>query len=146
MIETPLIDEISWLAIVKMLDSKAQNTMMLKHKFVWNLATLDVTNNSLEMVIFNPKEILRTLDFRLMGYYKIKQGILQQNLSKYYRCESVDTLCEWFNKFISTLKKQKREEMLGKYSWLEPDNDRRNMSNREILDKCVDLEKSCLID
>ena len=41
-----------------MLDRKAQNTMMLKLKFIWNLATLDVTNSSLETVIFAPKEML----------------------------------------------------------------------------------------
>ena len=41
-----------------MLDKKAQNTMMLKLKFVQNLATLDVTNSSLETVIFDPKEML----------------------------------------------------------------------------------------
>ena len=41
-----------------MLDKKAQNTMMLKHKCVLNLATLDVTNSSLETVIFDPKEML----------------------------------------------------------------------------------------
>ena len=49
-------------------------------------------NSSLETVTFNPKEMLRILDLRVMGYYKIKQGILQQNLSKYYRCGSADTL------------------------------------------------------
>ena len=59
--------------------------MMLKLKFTWNLAILDVRNNGLETVIFDPKEILGILDIRLMGYYKIKQGILQHNLSKYYR-------------------------------------------------------------
>ena len=56
--------------------------MMLKLRFIRNLATLDVTNSSLATVIFNPKEMLRILYLRLMGYYKIKQGILQQNLSK----------------------------------------------------------------
>ena len=64
---------------------------MVKCKFPWNLAILDVMNNSLETVIFDPKEILEILDLRLMGYYKIKQGILQQNLHKYYRFESADT-------------------------------------------------------
>ena len=52
-------------------------------------------------VIFDPKEMLWILDLRLVGYYKIKQGILQQNLSKYYRFESADTLCEQFNKFLT---------------------------------------------
>ena len=34
--------------------------------------------------------------------------------------------------------------MKDKYQWLEQDNERRNMSHREILDKYVDLENSCL--
>ena len=51
--------------------------LMLKHKFVWNLATLDVTNSSLETAIFDPKEMLFILDLRSGGYDKIKQGILQ---------------------------------------------------------------------
>ena len=80
---------------------------------------------------------------RLVGYYKIKQGILQQNLSRYYRFESADILCEQFNKFINTLKKEK-EEMKEKYPWLEQDDERRNLSDREIFDKNIDLEKSCL--
>ena len=46
--------------------------------------TLDVSNSSLETVIFVLKGMLGILDLRLIGYYKIKQGILQQNLSKYY--------------------------------------------------------------
>ena len=46
---------------------------MLKLIFTQNLATLDVTNSSLETVIFDPKEMLGILDLRLVGYYKIKQ-------------------------------------------------------------------------
>ena len=65
-------------------------------------------------MIFGPKEILGILDLRLVEYYKIKQGILQQNLSRYYRFESADILCEQFNKFIYVLKKEK-EEMKERY-------------------------------
>ena len=144
-IEAPFIDEISGLAIVRILDKKAENMMMFKCKFVHNLANLDVTNSSLETVISDPKEMLGILDFRLVGYYKINQGILQQNLSRYYRFESADTLCEQFNKFINTLK-QEKEEMKEKYPWLEQDDERSNMSDWEILDKYIDLEKSCLSD
>ena len=78
-IEAPFLDEISGLAIVKVVDKKAQNTMMLTLKFVWNLCALDVTNTSLETVIFDPKQMLGILELRLVGYYKIKQGILQWN-------------------------------------------------------------------
>ena len=83
--------------MVKMLDKKAQNTMMLKLKFLLILSTLDVTDRSLETVIFDPREMLGILDLRLVGYFKIKQGILQQNLSRYYRFESADILCKQFN-------------------------------------------------
>ena len=70
------------------------------------MAILDVTNISLETVIFDPKEMIRILDLSSMGYYKIKQGMLQQNLSKYNRLESADTLYEQFKRFINTLKKE----------------------------------------
>ena len=86
-IEAPFIDEILGLAIVKMLDKKAQRTLMLKLEFVQNLVTLDVTNSFLEIVIRNRKEMLGILDMRWIAYYKINQWILLQNHSKYYRYE-----------------------------------------------------------
>ena len=39
-------------------------------------------NNTQETVIFDPNQILGILDLRSLGYYKIKQGVLQHNLSK----------------------------------------------------------------
>ena len=75
-----------------------------------NAATLDIVNNGPDTIIFKPEEILVILDLRSLGYYKIKQGILQQNVSKYYKFERVDTLCEHFNKFINTLKKRKENK------------------------------------
>ena len=51
--------------------------------------------------------MLGILDLRLVGNYKTKQWILQQNLGKYYKFESADTLCEQFNNFVNTLTKEK---------------------------------------
>ena len=76
------MDEISGLAIVKILDKATHNTMMTKLRFMQNLPTLDITNNGLDTTIFDLKEVLRIIDLRSLGYYKINQGILQQNLSK----------------------------------------------------------------
>ena len=83
--------------------------MVLKLKFTQNLEIQDVMNSGLETVIFDPKDMLGILDLRSMGYYQIKQGVLQQNHSKYHRFESADTLCKQFNNFISTLKKERKE-------------------------------------
>ena len=57
-IEAQFVDEISGIAIVKMLDKKAQNTMMLNLNLCENLPTLAITNSSLETVIFDLKEML----------------------------------------------------------------------------------------
>ena len=86
------IDEISGLAIVKILDDTTHSTMLLQLKFTQNTATLDIANNDFNTIILKPEEMLGILDLRSLGYYKIKHGILQQNLKKYHRFEKVDFL------------------------------------------------------
>ena len=56
---------------------------------------LDIGNKGTETIIFKPEEMIGIVDLRLVGYYKIKQGMLQQKLSKYYRFERAVTLCEY---------------------------------------------------
>ena len=82
-IESPFIEEISGMAIVKIVDQGQKMPMMLKLKFIRNKATLDITNNTKETIIFHKKTSIGLLDLRSLGYYKIKQGVLQQNLNKY---------------------------------------------------------------
>ena len=73
------------------------------------------------------------VDLRSLGYYKIKQGILQQNLSKYYRFERAETLCKYFNKFINTLKKEREQiEPKESYPWLDSSDKRKYMTDWEI--------------
>ena len=60
--------------------------------------------------------MLGILDLRSLGYYKIKQGILQHNLSKYYIFQKADILCKKFNKFINTLKKERKQRDKRKIS------------------------------
>ena len=74
------------------------------------------------------------VDIRSLGYYKIKQGILQQNLSRYYRFEEAEKLCEYINKFVDTLKKEREQTTpTDKYPWLDPEDERRNIVNDLIL-------------
>ena len=79
-VKAPFTDEISGLAIVKILDGNTHSTMLLKLKFMHNAVMLDIDNNGPDAIIFEPEEKLGMLDLRSLGYYKIKQGILQQNL------------------------------------------------------------------
>ena len=55
--------------------------MVLKVKFVHNVAMLDMINNiNSETLILNPRKALVILDLRSLGYYKIKQGVIQQTV------------------------------------------------------------------
>ena len=120
-VKAPFIDEISGLAIIKILDGNTYSTMLLKLKFMCNAVMLDIVNNGTDTIIFKPEEMLGIVDLRSLGYYKIKQAILQQNLSKYYKFERADTLCEHFNKFINTLTKEREQkELKESYPWLNP--------------------------
>ena len=81
-----------------------------------------------------------------MGYYKIKQGVLQQNLNKYYHFEEVNKMCEEFNKMVETVKQEEKGKQNEKYPWLDDTDERKHMTDREILEKCIDLRDSCLDD
>ena len=144
--KAPFTDEISNLAIVKLLDKLMQSVIMLKVKFLRNIALLDITNSSSKTLILNPKEVIGILHLRSLGYYKIKQGVLQQNLSRYYEFESAEKVCIQFNNLINTLK---REQSLGtgeKYPWLDDSDERKYMSDREILEKYINLDNTCLTE
>ena len=82
-------------------------------------------------MIFKPEEMIGIIDLRSLGYYKIKQGILQQNLSRFYRFEKAEKLCEYFNEFVNTLKKEREQRSLrDKYPWLDPDDDWGHMTEK----------------
>ena len=139
-VKAPFIDEISGLMIIKILDGNTCSMMLLKTKFMHIAATLDIANNCPDTIIFKPEEMLGILDLRSLGYYKIKQGILQHNFSKHYKFERVDTLSEHFNKFINTQKKKReQEESKENYPRLDPNDEGKYMMDKEILDKYIDL-------
>ena len=112
-VTAPFIDEISGLAIVKVLDGGAHSTLLIKLKFTHNALIIDMINTWSETMIFRPGEMLGIGDLRSFGYYKIKQGILQQNISK-YTFERAKKCCEYFNNFVNTLKKEKNKRFQRK--------------------------------
>ena len=145
-IETPFVEEISGMAIVKIIDKGQRTPMILKLKFIQNKATLDITNNTRETLIFDRKTMIGILDLRSLGYYKIKLGVLLQNLNKYYHFEEANRVCEAFNKMVETVKQEEKGKQKEKYPWLDDMDDRKYMTDREIWDKYIDLRNSCLDD
>ena len=145
-IEAPFLDEISGLAIIKLLDKLTQSKIMLKVKFTQNTAMLVLMNSSSETLILSPKETLGILDLRSLGYYKIWQGVLQQNLSRFYEFELAEKVCNQFNNLINTLKKEEKLETGEKYPWLDKMDERNYMTDREILEMYIKLENTCLTE
>ena len=103
-LEAPFVEEILGMAITKMLDTKEQKTLTMK--FIRNRVIFKVTNSMHEMVTFDPRRMLGIVDLRSLGYYKIKQEVLQQNLSCMYHFEPVSKVCDQFNRLINTLKRE----------------------------------------
>ena len=127
-----------------MFDVKEQKTLTMKLKFIRNRVTFKVTNSKQDTVTFHPDDMMGIVDLRSLGYYKIKQGVLQQNLSCMYHFELVNTVCNQFNRLINTLRKEEETNGLDKYPLLDVSDERKYMTDREILDKYIDLEQSCL--
>ena len=63
-VKAPFIDEISGLAIVKILDGGTHSTLLIKLKFTQNVAVLDIVNKGTETMIFRPEEMLEIVDLR----------------------------------------------------------------------------------
>ena len=72
--------------------------------------------------------------------------MLQQNLS-HYHLESAENVCIQYNKLINTLRKEEQEASVhgkDKYPLLDDSDERKHMTDREILDKYINPDNSCL--
>ena len=69
---------------------------------------------------------------RSTGYYHVKQSIIQHHLKPYYEIKPLEVLSEEFNKLTSTLKR-KEQQSTDAYPWLAEADERRNLTDREVL-------------
>ena len=93
-VEAPFIKELSGMAMVKILDMKELTTNMIKLKFIWNKAVLKITNKTHKTVTFGRTEMMGIVDLTSLGFYKIKQEVLQEHLSRHYHFELADYVCD----------------------------------------------------
>ena len=141
-IEAPFIEELSGMAMVKILDIKEQTTNMIKLKFIRNKAALKVKQIH-ETVTFGRTEMMGIIDLRSLGFYKRKQEVLQEHLGRHYHFELADNVCDQYNRFVNLMRKEE-ENSEGKFPWLEDTDERKHMMDGDILDKYVTLDNSCL--
>ena len=58
------------------------------------------------------------VDLRSLGFYKIKEEVLQEHLGKHYHFKLADEVCNRYNRFVNLVRKGE-ENSEGKYPWLE---------------------------
>ena len=141
-IEAPFIEELSGMAVVKILNMKEQTMNMIKLKFLRNKAVLKITNKTDKTVTFRWTEMIGDIDLRSLDFYKIKQEVLQEHLGKHYHFKLADDICNQYNRFVNLIRKE--ENSKGKYPWLKDTDKGKYMTDREILDKYINLDNSCL--
>ena len=122
---------------------KEQTTNMIKLKFIRNKAVLKNTNKTYKTVTFGRTELIGIVDLRSLGFYKIKQEVLQEHLGRHYNFEIADGVYNQYNRFVNLMRKEE-ENSEEKFPWLEDTNERKYLIDREILDKYVNLDNSCL--
>ena len=143
-VEAPFVEELSGMAIIKVLDMTLHTMNMIKLKFVRNKAILKIINNTNDVVMFDRQDMIGILDIRSLGYYKVKQDMLQKHLGEQYHFQLAQNVCDQFNRFINLVKKEE-ENPKEKYPWLDDKDERKHMTDREILDKCINLDNSYLM-
>ena len=71
-VKAPFIDEISGMAIIKILDGGTVSTLLIKLKFTCNKVVLDIMNKGKDTMISKPGEMIGIIYLRSLAYYKIK--------------------------------------------------------------------------
>ena len=134
MVEAPFIEGLSGMAMVKILDMKEQTTNMRKLKFIWNKAVLKITNKTCKTITFGRTGMMGIVDLRSLGFYKIKQEVLQEHLSRHYHFELADDVCDQCNRLINLMRKEE-EKSEGKFPCLDDTDERKYITDREILEQ-----------
>ena len=139
-------EEITGMVIIKMLTSEKPKT--LKAHVVRNHINMKVLNRSHTILKVPKDQVIRTLDVHSIGYFNVTMEQFRSSLLNDYQFESLHYLCNSYNQLIDDINDKTKPLQLGTkadpYPWLEPNDPHRSMSDEEILDKSIDLSKSCL--
>ena len=66
-VKAPFVDEISGMAIIKIIDGGTYSTLLIKLKFTCNRGTLDIMNKGKDTMILRPEEMIGIIDLRSLG-------------------------------------------------------------------------------
>ena len=67
---------------------------------------MKVTNKTHETVTFERTEMMGIVDLISLGFYKIKQEVLQEHLGRHYHFKLADNICDQYNRFVNLMRKE----------------------------------------
>ena len=101
-LEAPFEEEITGMGYNKTARHKRANSPYYENKYSLEIGQhLKSQMIHRKPVTFDLTQMLGVVNLRTLGYYKIKQGVLQQNLSLIYHFESANKVRDQFNKLIN---------------------------------------------
>ena len=75
---------------------------------------MKITNKTHETVTFGRTEMMGIVDLGSLGFYKIKQEVLQEHLGRHYHFKLADDVCNQFNRLVNLMTKEE-ENSEGKF-------------------------------
>ena len=109
MVDAPFVEELSGMAMIKILDMKEQTTSMIKLKFIRNKAILKIKNKTHKTITFSRTDMMGIVDLRSLCFYKINQEVLQEHLSRHYHFKLADDVCDQYNRLVKSYEKRGRK-------------------------------------
>ena len=82
---------------------------MIKLKVIQNKAVLKIKNKTHETITFSRTDMMGIVDLRSLGFYKIKQEVLQEHLSRHYHFELADDVCDQYNRLVNLMRKEEEK-------------------------------------
>ena len=76
------------------------------------------------------------VDLRSLGFYKIKQEVLQEHLGRHYHFELADDVCNQYNRFVNLMRKEE-ENSEGKFSLV------RRHQQKKVYDRQRNIRQIC---
>ena len=154
-VRIPFVEKLSGIAIVKLRYKYHIGTMRVKIDN--NQSILKIINNTDETIHYTP-QLSMGIIIRSLGYYNIRKSILffdkrgnnrippppykvpNIHPRNYYKTDHVDDKASSTQATKDHLKPSRDDQ----YPWLDEDDPRRDMTDKEILDKYIDLTNSNL--
>ena len=150
--KVPFIEKLSGHALAKLLYRGSLGTM--KIRLVDNITMMQIINNTPATMYLSPEQSIGIVDIRSLGYYNIKPEVMQFNLTELHNLSTGWDMDPHFEKYFAKFSTQNirykmrsaKEKGPDPYPWLDKDDPRRHMTDKEILYKYIDLSESHLTE